>query len=1031
LDKGGACKQDNLFKKSKCKVKKIKGGNMKLKKVLLIMILIVVMSGLICAQATSSKIMGKVTDQEGTALPGVTITATNPKMVGSTVAITDENGVFRLFSLQPGNFTVKFELEGFGIIIRKNIALTVEQTLALNVKLSLQKIQETITVEGEAPMIDVKSTASAMTLTKEVIETLPRGRNFASLVTTMPSVNNEPWLAGISVDGASGAENQFYIDGMDTTNLYGGASGQNAAYEFVDEVQVKSSGYAAEFGGAMGGVINVITRSGGNEFHGELIGYYSGSKLTGKERDTLRLNPLDTTIAEYVNYQDLYGKDKIDRFEVGFNIGGYILKDKVWFFGAFLPVFRKQVRHVEWLSGDIPEGDYTRKNTNLNYSAKLTAQPFKDLRISASFLNNFFKWRGQLPGRNGAGDSSDVYADYGFDFPNWTATGSMDYVVGKNLLLSLRGGFFHTDTNNQQVTQSDPRWRFLNEAPAYYLTSTHHFDGTPLEIPSEYQRPYGWFNYGYADGYETKKQIRDRASINFDLNYYLTAGGEHSIKAGVQWVRIEEDVDNSYKNPYILFGWGSTFTWNNQTYSGTYGMYGVRGHVPEHDNIAFGTFANPNSTRWAIYLQDSWTIGYKFTINLGIRAEKEDIPSFSDLPEYADAPVTFNFKDKIAPRIGFVYDVFGDSSLKIYGSYGLFYDVMKLDLAVGSYGGFKWKSSYFTLDTYKWDEIGINGNYPGTYVTTLDWRIPSFDTTDTSLKPMSQQEIVLGAEKKIAENVAVTLRVVNKHLRYAIEDVGVLTPHGEEYFTCNPGYGWSLTEKNGGRFSNEYLDTPRAKREYWAVNLGIEKKFSNNWWGGASYTWSSLKGNYSGLASSDEYGRNNPNVERYFDLWHLAYDKELNKVDGPLATDRTHQIKVYGSYVFPFGLTIGMTANAWSGTPVSTQYNIWANGYMPYNRGDLGRTSFLFVTDLYVEYALKIGSNKLVVSLNVDNVLDTKTAQRIYSNPSTQNVPVSDNDLLNNSWEFSDYNLRPDPRFQKEMFFHAPITARLGLKFVF
>jgi hypothetical protein len=711
-------------------------------------------------------------------------------------------------------------------------------------------------------------------------------------------------------------------------------------------------------------VINVITRSGGNEFHGELIGYYSGSKLNGKERDILRNNPLDYSIAEYVNYQDMYGKDKYDRMEVGFNIGGYILKDKVWFFGAFLPIFTKQVRHVEWLSGDIAEGDYTQKYTYLNYSAKMTAQPFKDLRVSLGYINNWHKYRGSLPGRSGSGDSSDVYPDYGFDYPNWTATGSMDYVVGKNLLISLRGGFFHTDVKNQLVTQTVPRWRFLNEAPAYYYTSTHEFDGTPLQIPDAYQRPYGYVNYSYDAGYETKKRIRERASANLDFNYYLTAGGEHSIKFGVQWVRIETDVDNSYTNPYILFGWGSTFTWSGVTHSGTYGMYAVRGQDPAHNNPVFGTAANPNSTRWALYLQDSWTIGYKFTINLGIRAEKEDIPSFSDLPEYAYPPVEFGFGDKIAPRIGFVYDVYGDSSLKIYGSYGLFFDVMKLEMAEGSYGGFKWKSSYFTLDTYEWDTIGINGNYPGTYVTTLDWRIPSFDSTDTSLKPMSQQEIVFGAEKKIMENVAVTLRVVNKHLRYAIEDVGVMTEEGEMYFTCNPGYGWSLTEKNGGKFSNEFPDTPKAKREYWAVNLGIEKKFSNNWWGGASYTWSSLKGNYSGLASSDELGRNSPNVERYFDLWFLAYDKELNKIDGPLATDRTHQFKAYGSYVFPFGLTIGATASAMTGTPVSTEYQVWADSYFPFNRGDLGRTSFLMWADLYIEYALKIGSNKLVVSLN-------------------------------------------------------------------
>ena len=131
----------------------------------------------------------------------------------------------------------------------------------------------------------------------------------------------------------------FYVDGTDITNPYVGVRGQGVAFEFVDEVQVKASGYQAEFGGSLGGVIQVITRQGGNAFHGDVIGYYSGSSLNGKERDTLRLGLYDINTAEYVNYQDLYGKDNVDRLEAGFNLGGYVIKDRFWFFGSLLPVF--------------------------------------------------------------------------------------------------------------------------------------------------------------------------------------------------------------------------------------------------------------------------------------------------------------------------------------------------------------------------------------------------------------------------------------------------------------------------------------------------------------------------------------------------------------------------------------------------------------------------------------------------------------------------------------------------------------------
>ena len=284
------------------------------------------------AQTPTGKMFGTVTDDQGTPLPGVTVEATSPKLVGKAAAVTDENGVYRIFALTPGLYRVTFALQGFKTVTRDGIVVEIEQSVKLNVALQAGAIEEQVTVIGQSPLIDVKSTVKGMTMTKEVFSALPRGRDFDSLVNAIPGVQNESMLSGISVDGASGAENMFYVDGTDITNLYTGVRGQGVAFEFVDEVQVKASGYQAEYGGSLGGVVNVITRQGGNAFHGDVIAYYSGSGLNGKERDTLRLNPYDINVAEYVNYQDLYGKDDVDRFEVGFNLGGYILKDKLWFF---------------------------------------------------------------------------------------------------------------------------------------------------------------------------------------------------------------------------------------------------------------------------------------------------------------------------------------------------------------------------------------------------------------------------------------------------------------------------------------------------------------------------------------------------------------------------------------------------------------------------------------------------------------------------------------------------------------------------
>ncbi|GAH54654.1 unnamed protein product, partial [marine sediment metagenome] len=298
----------------------------------------------------------------------------------------------------------------------KDIIVKLEQTITVDITMTPGVIEEQITVLGRSPLIDVKSTYKGMVLSREMFQMLPKGRNFDTLVTAVPGVSNEPWAGGISVDGASGAENMYYIDGTDITNMVLGTRGQSAAFEFVEEIQIKASGYQAEYGGALGGVISVITRSGGNEFHGEILGYYSGPSLTGTERNILRQKPEDVSQAEYVNYEHLMGKERSQRYEVGFSLGGYILKDKLWFFGSFLPVFNNITRPVVF-PGDTDATEYTRKWKYYNFQGKITAQPFGSLRLSASFVNNFSKRKGDLAPRTGGNPDTD-YSAFGFSFPN-------------------------------------------------------------------------------------------------------------------------------------------------------------------------------------------------------------------------------------------------------------------------------------------------------------------------------------------------------------------------------------------------------------------------------------------------------------------------------------------------------------------------------------------------------------------------------------------------------------------------------------
>jgi hypothetical protein len=641
--------------------------------------------------------------------------------------------------------------------------------------------------------------------------------------------------------------------------------------------------------------------------------------------------------------------------------------------------------------------------------------------MAISTNNNWSNYRGSIPSI--AGTSAKAYGytkdweftpelmkgkEPGYDYPNWSGNANIDYTVSNNFLISARGGFFHTNTTNQQ----------------YFAPGTSYaFSGSNVNIPEWPEIPTNLQHYsGWSNGTNqtvTAKYINERMSGNLDFTYYLTLAGEHAWKAGVQYIRLHEDVDSRPQYPMVSVYWNQYYTRpDGVKVQGKYGYYVIR-----NDFVSpYGSFFNVASNNWAIYLQDSWTIGQKLTLNFGLRTESEYVPSLATTDEqYKDyKPIQFSFGQKLAPRLGVVYDFFGDSSLKLFASYGIYYDVMKLYMAEGAYGGFKWWSSYYTLDDYDFTKIAASGDVnnkvdqaaAGTYYGSRNWRTVSWDTTDPDLKPVSQSEVTFGAEKKVTEEISFSARLVYKHLIRTIEDVGVLLEdppgsgnYSEQYYIANPGEGWTLPVSQGGRFSDDFWAAPKPKREYYGLNLSLEKRFSNNWQGGFNYTWSRMTGNYGGLSSSDESGRNSPNVERYWDLYFERYDIHGRPLDGVLPSDRTHYLKAYGSYAFPFGLTVGVVAYGRSGLPLTTSLSFNDMQIFPDGYFDTGkRYPFLFTMDLYLEYNLRI-AKKYTVNLNLTiyNATNTSTITSYSMQANYTMLRLTDDQLIAQQTNYKDW----------------------------
>ncbi|MBS3820119.1 carboxypeptidase regulatory-like domain-containing protein, partial [bacterium] len=438
-------------------------------------VLLFLFSGLAIAQEQTGNLEGKVTDNEGVPLPGVTVTAESPALIGTQSSITDQEGRFRLRNLPPGEYTLTFELSGFATVTRGDIQVRLGRTYTVDVNMKPATIEEEVTVVGETPVVDTKKSTSTFEIDKEMFTKLPKGRNFTSAITVSAGVTEESELAGMSFSGASSSENMFFVDGVNTTNMYGGTSGQNVTFEFIDEVQVKKAGYMAEYGGSMGGVVNVVTRSGGNEYHGQVLGYFESNSLRGEPRPSLRLDPEDYTRAEYITYPE----DDWTRTELGFLLGGYLIKDRVWFFGSYIPKFQINNREVRFIQQPQVPKEFNRSRQWHQAQFKLTTQPFSSLRISASATTDYYQWRGELPSKAGTGNPDANYAGRGYNFPGWTAALHGNYVASDDLFFTFHAGRFRQNT--ESLTEAPGAWH-------YFIYTNKGMEG----IPETNQRPSYW-----------------------------------------------------------------------------------------------------------------------------------------------------------------------------------------------------------------------------------------------------------------------------------------------------------------------------------------------------------------------------------------------------------------------------------------------------------------------------------------------------------------------------------------------------------
>jgi hypothetical protein len=984
---------------------------------MLALLVAVILAAPAFAQEQTGGITGTVKDDSGAILPGVTVEAIGPS--GTVVTTSDERGEFRFPRLSPGVYKVSAKVEGFQPAEISGIVVSLGQAPGVNFSLKVGSFEETIVVSGEGAQIDTRSSATATSIAAEQIELIPKGRDFTSVVTQAAGASNEAFLGGVSIDGASGSENRFVIDGIDTTHPQDGLSGQNFITDFLEEIQVKSAGYAAEYGGSVGGVVNAVTKSGTNDFQGWVGAYYSDSSFNGDSRPTYRESEPPT-------YHRTFDKDDATTTEPGFALGGPVFRDHAWFYAGYNPSFTSTSR-TPLNSSNTFDQDVTRQYFAANIKGNVGSKFLYKVSANLSPAET----ENSLPALDGSTPSN---ADLTVTTKNPAASYSAygDFLPTSSFYASARVGYYDIDTETEGV-DSIANIRFRNGV-------------IPVPTSDPRYRPTGFASTPAASFTGTDTDSWKRQAASLDGNLFANAAGSHAFKAGVQYEKIKNEVSTGENGNDYEIRWGLSDRYGLGVI-GTYGSVAVR---------RFRTEGAAESTNVGLYLQDAWQVRPNLTINVGVRTEQERVPNYgaardSSLPEYA---ISFDFQDKLAPRLGFSWDVLSDQKLKVYGSFGTYYDITKLEMPRGSFGADQWVTHVYALNTLDWQSLpGLcsiaennlsNNPCPGLGPQRVrDLRLPTnpADNIDPDLKPMEQQEWQLGSEYQLNETSMVGFRYVNKTLKNTIEDIGFLAEDGsgEIYITGNPGRGIVAGDPDG---AGPIPEQPKAIRDYQAAEFSFNRRFKDNWSLRASYTYSKLEGNYSGLASSDEFGRTDPNVARYFDGLVYGFDQNGKLVEGVLNTDRPHAVEAQLLYRLPWNTNIGVNTSWRSGTPVTSQGNFNGVQFFPYGRNDLGRLDSLTQTDLLISQPFQIGRFSLELSLNVLNLFDEDAVTRIGNNKWQDDLCdfVADcspeayfTDVVPYDYDtvMTQNGGTLDPAYKQALAYQAPRTVRLGLKFNF
>jgi len=944
--------------------------------------------GAASAQSTTGSLYGSA---PGAA--GASIIVESDSGLKRTVEV-NANGRYTLGALPVGKYTVTLQRDGKVVQQRDNVQLKVGAGTDVSFAEAAATMLETVTVTAaQLPKIDVTNTVSRSVITSEQLDVLPLGRSAEAIALLAPGVvaGSGAFVNGsrssLSFGGASVTENAYYLNGFNATNPLNNIGGVSLPYGSIDQQETFTGGYGASYGRSTGGVINQLGKRGTNQWHYGVQATWQPGSLAESPRD---IRYPGASLPPGYELQDpslpgsLYRSrrgERADRTTYSGYVSGPLIEDRLFFHlageydrsrGVLTNSIESAQQGRRHYTLDAPKF-YGKIDWNINDSNTLEYTRIQNTDRYDAYYRAYDYPTRQEGERTGTFANTTKLKD-NFDIFKFTSYLSEDLTLS-----ALWGRSRQRNLDANPLDSSNP---FISGANNQDPSIT---GGTPIR------------NDQPAMNDKASNAGSNTRGLRVDLQYRI---GDHELTAGIDNMTFQANNEGQ-----AMTGPGHAWIYSRvapgSSPSPGFGITPPGGDGYFVQKYIFSTTTSMSLQQKAYYLEDRWQVTPDWLLTLGLRNDK--------FTNYNSAGVAYvESGDQWAPRLGAAWDVFGDSSLKVFANLGRYYLALPNSVAIRGASASTYTREYFT-----YSGIDANGNPTGLtalgpgpvssnneYGQTPDPR----SVAPADLKSQYQDELILGFEKTLGDSWNSGAKATYRRLQTAIDDTCDAGRIGEKLDAMgvdsstldipgcvifNPGKRntFLLKKRDGSGYlpvsmSGEDwgLGGQKAKRDYVAVDLFIEHPMRNNWYGRVDYTWSRNFGNTEGQVKSD-LGQNDVSKTQDWDSSYL-----MEYAGGYLANDRRHQLKGYGAYQFNDEWTASATLRMMSGAPrtclgyygadesdpvgYGSSYH-YCNG-SPSRPGDAGRQPWTARVDLGVMYRPAFAQKRLAFGLDVFNVLNQR-----------------------------------------------------------